>query len=363
VDRGFAAARRREEREEKRQQRELDRALKEQAKRSALEQARLEVSTFENQLAVLRSVHKELSTFVDWKSLANSLPPHPPLLLARNALATELRMLSSADNSNLDATAEIEQGQEADRLAYEGARATHDAAIAERQHLQSLARRLLIGESRAYVEALQSSSAFSEMSNLGSSIHFTVHSRELVECELQVNGHEVIPGETRSLSAGGKLLVRPMPKTQFYEVYQDYVCSCVLRLAREILALLPVNTVLVTATVRDTDAQTGQTVDLPILSVGVTRKIMESLNFEKVDPSAAIPNFPHRGEVAVSRKSGAFMPIVPLTPTDIAIAPGADMGLDDLLEHCLHLLSALKSRTQQSAEQVIQSSDDFVSVI
>jgi len=155
VDRGFAAARRREEREEKRQQRELDRALKEQAKRSALEQARLEVSTFENQLAVLRSVHKELSTFVDWKSLANSLPPHPPLLLARNALATELRMLSSADNSNLDATAEIEQGQEADRLAYEGARAMHDTAIAEWQHLQSLGRRLLIGESRAYVEALQ----------------------------------------------------------------------------------------------------------------------------------------------------------------------------------------------------------------
>jgi hypothetical protein len=97
--------------------------------------------------------------------------------------------------------------------------------------------------------------------------------------------------------------------------------------------------------------------------VAITRKVAESLNFEKIDPSAAISNFSHRGEITVSRKSGAFVPVVPLTPSDIATAPGADTDLDELLERCRQYLSALKSRTRQSAEQIIQSSEDFVSVV
>ena len=67
------AAQRRDEREAKRRQRELERRLKEQAKLSALEQARLEVEAHENELEVLLSIHKERSAAVDWRAFASGL--------------------------------------------------------------------------------------------------------------------------------------------------------------------------------------------------------------------------------------------------------------------------------------------------
>ena len=57
----WSVAQRRLEREETKRQKELERRLKEQAKLSALEQARLAVETYENELEVLLSVHKERS--------------------------------------------------------------------------------------------------------------------------------------------------------------------------------------------------------------------------------------------------------------------------------------------------------------
>src|SRR5947208_1509239 len=68
------AAQRRDEREAKRRQKELERRLKEQAKLSALEQARLAVEAHDNDLEVLLSVHKEQSAAVDWPCLASGLP-------------------------------------------------------------------------------------------------------------------------------------------------------------------------------------------------------------------------------------------------------------------------------------------------
>ncbi len=50
----FLAAQRRQQREAQRRLRELEREAKEQAKLSAIEQARLEVATFESRVAMTR---------------------------------------------------------------------------------------------------------------------------------------------------------------------------------------------------------------------------------------------------------------------------------------------------------------------
>ena len=49
-----------------------------------------------------------------------------------------------------------------------------------------------------------------------------------------------------------------MPKGEFFELYQDYVCGVVLRIANEVLAILPVESVVVTACDDLLDASTGQ---------------------------------------------------------------------------------------------------------
>ena len=76
--RALDAAERREEREAQRHLRELHRQTKEQAKLSVIEQARLEVETFEKNLEVLLSVHKEQGATWDWMLLATVLPPPRP---------------------------------------------------------------------------------------------------------------------------------------------------------------------------------------------------------------------------------------------------------------------------------------------
>src|SRR5438034_3714885 len=169
--------------------------------------------------------------------------------------------------------------------------------------------RVQAGEPRAYTEALSGSLTLTEISNLGSAIHMTVHDPKLIECELKVNGRDVIPADAKSLTAAGKLVVKAMPKARFHEVYQDYVCGCILRLAREMFALLPVDTVILTAAVDGIDSRTGHTAELPVLSVVAARPEIERLDFDHLDPSDALENLQHRGDVVTSRKSGEFIPI------------------------------------------------------
>jgi hypothetical protein len=210
--------------------------------------------------------------------------------------------------------------------------------------MKSLARRILAGEHEAYTEALAEFSPLSEISDLGSSIHFTVHDAKLIECALKVNGTQAIPSEVKTLTTSGKVSVKPMPRGRFHEIYQDYVCGCMLRVVREVFALLPVETLLITAFVDSLDSRTGQTVEVPVLSAAMTRAIVAQLDFDRLDPSDAVECFLHRGDFKASRKSEAFQSITPLAPADVAQPSADDMGLRDLLIHVQRLREELKSQ-------------------
>lgn len=207
-----------------------------------------------------------------------------------------------------------------------------------------MARRILAGEHKAYTEALVELNPFAEMSDLGSEIHFTVHNTKLAECVLKVNGKQAIPAEVKTLTSSGKVSIKPMPKGRFHEIYQDYVCGCVLRVTREIFALLPVDALLVTASVDLLDAHTGQTIEQPVLSVFVPRAVVAQLDFDRLDASDAMENFKHRGDFKASRKSEAFQPITPLTPADIVQVSIQDMGFHDLLANIQKMREELKAR-------------------
>src|SRR5438445_161464 len=95
TQRAIEASIRREEREAQRRQRQLERRAKEQAKLSALEQARLEVDTYENQVAVLLSIHKEQGKSWDWVRVLASLPPPLPQRNSFSELYAKQRLLVS----------------------------------------------------------------------------------------------------------------------------------------------------------------------------------------------------------------------------------------------------------------------------
>jgi hypothetical protein len=350
------AAHRRQEREERKRQKELERRNKEQAKLSELEQARLEVETHENALDVLLSVHKESSATFDWDAYACALPPHETPRLARHELAAQLQQVLLDIMQPDGATAEaLEAARLLDEREHQAARADYEKELARWEKLRSLARRVLAGEASGYYEAVTEFSAFDEISNLGSSIDVRVYGSNLFKCVLKVNGRDILPTEVKTLTVSGKVSTKPTPRARFNEIYQDYVCGCVLRVAREVFALLPIRTILVTATVDGIDPRTGRPIDMPVVSVAVTREVIEHLDFERLDPSDALENFMHRGKVEASRKSGEFVPIEPLTPTDLEEKKPEKMGLAALVTHMREirreLAAFLKSPTPEALIQ------------
>jgi hypothetical protein len=325
------------EREALRRQKALERELKESAKLSALEQARLQVEQYQNQLDVLLTVHKDQSTPVDWLGLASCLCPHPPLFLPKHELASLLQVARQWDAPmplrEGAGSAFAAAGQRQDVHEHRLAQSAHVEDIEIWQQWRELARRVLNGDIEAYTQAINSlAGSLAEISNLGSSLGVEVFDRATAICNLMVKGRDTIPTGIMSLTAGGKLSVRPMPKAKFHEIYQDYVCSCVLRLGREVFSMLPVNTLILTASVND-DEGTVRHGEVAVLSIMVHRDEFTSLDFDHLDPSDTIEFFPHRGDVKVSRKSDSFVAVIPFTEADLPAVRSGNATVSSILGH------------------------------
>ena len=123
----------------------------------------------------------------------------------------------------------------------------------------------------------------------------------------------IIPTEIKNLLRSGKLSVKPMPQSKFQELYQDYVCGTVIRVARELFALLPIQMTIINATANLLNTKTGHMEDMTILSVAVSGKTLESLNLEAIDSSDSMENFVHKMDF---KRGKGFNPTERLNPSE-----------------------------------------------
>lgn len=343
-ERRYAAAVKRLERLEKQRAKELAKRAKEHERLSALEQAKLEVETFENEIAVLLSVHKECREAIDWPRLAAALPPPLPFNREGGEAATRLKNLMPrlvGDFTDVEPAIRAARSKDRDELA--AAERAHFEQAADWTGRIALARGVRAGVAAAYENVLNDEDPFEELKVLGVSVETKVHDGALIECWMRVGGIGVVPVETKSLSSGGKVLVKATPRLRVQEIYQDYLCGNVLRVAREILALLPVNTVLLTVRTPTSDVQTGLLSDAPVLSVFLPRATVESLNFESLDPSDTLDALGARSNFKASRRTAVWEPIVPLQPADLSTVAPSRGSLVELVESARRLRASLKS--------------------
>jgi hypothetical protein len=349
--RAAEAFQRKLEREAVKRQRELEKLAKERAKLDAIEQARLEVDEFENRIQVLLSIHKDCADPTDWLAAATESPPVPPArgshyeLRARQAMT----ILGPAERDGWDE--KIEMGRLQDERVHEVALQEHAEAIAAWEKRVALARNVRAGATGAYAEVVNELSPLGELTHLGSSTEFIVHSPRLLECSLGLNSSKAVPAEMKSLTAGNKVSTKPIPTVRFHEIYQDYLCSCMLRVARELFALLPIEILLITARTVIVDPRTGQASEQPVLSASISRTGLNGVNFDRIDPSDTIESFPHRGDFKASRKSGAFLPITPLTVAEIMPASQQSLELTELLKRAETLRQEIKAEAAATRGQ------------
>ena len=349
--RSMEAAKHREQRAAQKTLRDLERQAKEAAKLSVLEQARLEVDTYEKRLEVLLSVHKEQGRTWNWIELASLLAPVPPQPSSlRECKARQRQQVATVAQRLLDQ--EVSAARVQDEQAFQEASVQYTHDLAEWKKVTSLATRILAGEHPAYEEAMVELNLLTELVELGCSIDLTVLSPTLVECQLKVNGKQAVPVEHKSLTGSGKLAVKLMPKARFHEIYQNYVCGCMLRVARELFAVLPLDTVLITASAEVLDLRTGLTAEHPVVSAVMPRATIMELAFDQLDPGDAMENFQHRGDFKVSRKVDAFQPILPLRPSDIVTArPVQEMTFREVLAQTKKLRAEVGAALSQFLPQ------------
>jgi len=302
--RSIGAAVRAAERDAKRRQRELERQQNLYAKMQELEQDAYEVEVFENHIEIIQSVHKECSEPIDWEGISTSKAPSKP----ENLKIHEKEARSKAENyrpgvmdkvfkktetKQKELEENIQLSINKDEAEHRSAISNWEAEVEDWKESVVLAKQLLSGNEKAKIEAIKELNSFAELSTLGSSISVSIRDRGIVEASIHVHGEEIVPSESKSLLKSGKLSVKKMPKVSFNEIYQDYVCSCVLRVANEILAIIPDDFVVITALDELLNSKTGHLEKSPILSVCISRKTINSLNMNSIDPSDSMSNFIH----------------------------------------------------------------------
>ncbi len=311
----FSSSLNRMHRESEKQRRLLQKELKENRKLLEKDAAALEVQAFELQIAVLKSVHKEIPNVWEWDKIINQPSPVKPTETYHNeeraindynnyvpSLIDKIFFRTKSKLNKLKENIEIEKKKDkkinTDRIE------TYNNLLSEYEGNVELAKKILNGDLEAYFEAIYAADPFNDIYDIGSVIKVNLIDKYTTYVDFFSNIHQIVPSEKKTLTKTGKVSVKNMPKKEYYELYQDYVCGCTLRIGRELFALLPLNLIIITA----------HSEELPILSVALERDIFLKLNFEMLYPSDSLVNFKHNMKF---KKTEGFFPIEPLNIPDL----------------------------------------------
>ena len=266
------------------------RAIKQAQER---EQAQYEVAVFENQCELVKSIHKECDDYVDWHNILNSQPPYQLGGIGRR----ELEAKKKYENHKLKFTdwlfkreekvynqlaKEIEAAKEEDRKEY-----------AEWENTVSISEEVINGNIDTYLSVIEEMNPLEDLSEFGSGFEFSTNDPSYIEVEFDAHFKNVIPTEEKRLTQTGKLSSKQMTKTRYFDLQQDYVCSCTIRIARDLFALLPLKTVIIHAYEEKLNTATGYNERVLILSVKIERDILNSLDLNNIDCSDSMANFYH----------------------------------------------------------------------
>jgi len=250
------------------------------------------VDDYNELLGRIVSVHKECDEFVDWVSINALKPPYIPPDAGQRKTKAENDYNSYTPNFFAKLFKSIEDKRRT-RLKTKilEAELLDAKEYEDWKNLNVLSERIVQGDIEAYFEVINEMNPLDDLLDYGSGFEFSADHSRAIEVELKVKSDTVIPNYVLSLTKTGKLSRKEMTKTQYFDLVQDYVCSCAIRVARDVMALLPVEQVVVHAVDDVLNTATGHIEQITILSVVFDRHGLNGLNFELIDPSDALQSF------------------------------------------------------------------------
>ena len=178
----------------------------------------------------------------------------------------------------------------------------------------TLAKNILNKDVDSYLEVMQKYSSLNDISTYGSDFEFGVSDKDILSARFEVKIKDVIPSFGFKQNDDGSISDFKLKSSTYNDLAQDYVCSCSIRIAREVFALLPVDFVLVNAEEEMFDSSTGNNEQTTIMSILYMRDGFNNINFELIDPSDFCARFKENMSFT---KTGGFKPVKEIDVTSI----------------------------------------------
>lgn len=287
----------------------------EAAQRKAQEQyyARMEVEEYESTVAALTSVHRECSPRIHWPALVQ----HQPTIDRSETQRLEAQLAAYRPTlwERLWSSTKRRDGLASDLLAAQAReRDAWSQACAESEDIRRTASLVLAGDAEAYNHVVSSSGCLDELEEFGCQHRGGWLNPQTAWTVLKVGGPEIVPTESKSLTASGKLSTRKVPAAAQMETYQDFVCGVALRVARELSAVLPLQGVYCDVRAPLLDTRTGIVQDVVVLSVlcPADRLSQGRVNFDRVDASDLVTTFQHAMKLARGKGLQAVDSVAPV---------------------------------------------------
>lgn len=137
------------------------------------------------------------------------------------------------------------------------------------EYYHEAAQAVLAGDIDTYLRLIQEVSPLDDLLEYGSEFTFGTDDPARMEVEFAVNTDALLSAKAT------------LRRAEYNNLLQDYICSTVIRIARDIFALLPVQETVVHAQLRDAT----------VLSAAFDRAGMEKIRFGFIDPSDTLARF------------------------------------------------------------------------
>ena len=272
---------------------ELKRLQKQQEKMEELERNKLEVELYENKLDMIKSIHKECDDSVNWIDIASTEPPFK--FDEGEKGVNELEAIQKLENYKPSFFSKILKKQEIEinklKKDVDIAKNKDEEEYKSWKSMVEVARKINEKDIDTYFEVIDEFRPLDDLLEFGSGFEFFIEEPNWIEVDFDVNTDTVVPKESKSLTKTGKVSTKQMTKSKYFDIQQDYICSCALRIARDMFALLPIEYIVINALDERLDSTTGQYNKEVLLSVKIDKNKLLDLNMDLIDPSDSMSNF------------------------------------------------------------------------
>jgi hypothetical protein len=257
-------------------------------------------------LEMIVTLHRDAASPWDWRQVAASTPPSAGQereANARRAIDSYKpslfeRLLGGARSRRAELEAALARARIDDEAEWR-------ETVEQWTWYQRLAQGILEGDLRAYKAVVDNLGPFEELESLGATVKARIVEHWWAEAFVAVKNDAVPTVETKRL-ASGRFSSKDMPKTKYWALTQDHVCSAAIRVARELFHFLPLSRTYVHVTTVMLNTATGHSGPETVLSVEFDRDRLLGLNFERIDASDAVESFRHAMNF---KKTAGFSPV------------------------------------------------------